>query len=75
MRNINKIYNIPPVKRNPKPLDKTHKQTIYNIMVRDYEDSLIEKMPNEFKNSLRDYNHRNQGEFKGIDTNSYDIYD
>lgn len=75
MRNLHKIYDIPKIKRNPRPLDKTHKQTLYNLKVRDYEDSLIDKMPNEFKNSLRDYNHRNEGEFGGIDMNSYDIYD
>lgn len=54
------------------PLDK---RTIYNFILRKYDDSLINKVPNEFKYMLKNYNHRNTGIVSWyIDTNNYNHF-
>lgn len=45
------------------------------FMVRDYEESLVDRLPNEFRHALQEYNHRNGGIIDWyVDSNDYTSY-
>lgn len=47
-------------------------KTRYNLKVRKFENKLVNKLPNEFKNALKYYNHRNSRTISWyIDSNDY----
>jgi len=68
-----KIATIKP--KPKKPLKKSaHYRTIMNHRIRKFEENLEEKLPNEFKGAIYNYNHLNNGEYGNIDGNEYNFY-
>jgi hypothetical protein len=51
-----------------------HSRTIYNFLVKDYNGELIHKVPNEFRNSFKDYNHLSIDGNLQIDENDYGYF-
>jgi hypothetical protein len=60
-----------------KPLSKKPKRnykTFYNYQVKQFEKELERKLPNEFKGSISNYNHRSVGGICHIDDNVYNCF-
>lgn len=54
--------------------ERFHYKTKYNFELRAFEKKLSNKLPNEFKNALKYYNHRNSNAYSWyIDSNDYFI--
>ncbi len=54
---------------------KLHPTTIYNFTVKDYNKNLVNKLPNEFKGALKDYNPLSISYLDmKIDENKYDCF-
>ena len=61
-----------PKKKTPKR--KTPYRTIINRKMKQYVIELEQKLPNEFKGSIRNYNHLNAGGYGNIDENEYNFF-
>jgi hypothetical protein len=60
----------PPFDEKIKYSNEAIKHLIFKKQLKEFEESLIHKLPNEFRNALKGYNFRNESDFL-IDKNNY----
>ena len=62
-------------KKRKKPKQKVAWQTILNCKMKRYDDEIIRKLPNEFRDSFKDYNHKSISDSPWhFDQNNYSYF-